>query len=323
MARRAGFVLALLPVLAAPALAQEVYVLGGTQYTRSLDEVTYSFAYAYQQNLSEHFAGTFTWLNEGHVTAHHRDGYSVQLWGRWLNARRTLVLSAGIGPYRFYDTTYGSPGVGGVTDVHNWGLLYSAAAQWYFRHPWVLELRYNRSDTQGSIDTDVLQIGIGYQFDPATRSGPVVPPASYSYAWPERTEVTALAGNTVQNNFHSPHGVAWGFEYRRILTPFIAASATYLDEGDTHVVKRHGLAGQLWLTREFLNHRASVGVAGGLYYARDQDMRGSRTEGLGLLTMAVNYRFTEHIGTRLHWYRTLTANGRDTDVAMLGLAYAF
>jgi len=313
----------LLPLLSAPALAQEVYALGGAQYTHSLDELTYSFAYEYQQNLSEHFTGTFTWLNEGHVTAHHRDGYSVQLWTRWPNLPRTLVVSAGLGPYRYYDTTYGSPGVGGVTDAHGWGVLYSLAAQWYFRVPWVLQMRYNRARTPNSIDTDTLQIGIGYQFDPATRPGPVVPAASYPFTSPERNEVTLMAGNSVQNNFQSPHGVAWALEYRRRLNPYIDATATYLDEGDTHVVKRRGVALQGWLTREFLAHRASVGVGGGFYFARDQDQRGARTEGLGLLTMAAAYRFTEHVATRLHWYRTLTINGRDTDVVLLGLAYAF
>jgi len=313
----------LLPLLSTPALAQEVYALSGAQYTRSLDETTYSYALEYLQNFSEHFAGTFTWLNEGHVTAHHRDGYSVQLWARWLNTPRTLVLSAGVGPYRYYDTTYGSPGVAGVTDAHDWGVLYSVAAQWYFRSPWVLQLRYNRAQTPTSIDTDTLQIGIGYQFDPARRAGPVVPPASYSFTTPERNELTVMAGNSVQNNFESPHGVAWAVEYRRRFTPAIDATATYLDEGDTHVVKRRGVAGQGWLSREFLSHRASVGVGGGFYFARDQDQRGTRTEALGLLTMAVAYRFSEHVATRLHWYRTLTINGRDTDVALLGLAYAF
>ena len=94
-ARLGSLGLVLLPLAAAPALAQEVYALGGAQYTRSLDETTYSFAYEYLQNLSEHFDGTFTWLNEGHVTAHHRDGYSVQLWARWLNAPRAFRKQTG------------------------------------------------------------------------------------------------------------------------------------------------------------------------------------------------------------------------------------
>lgn len=315
--------LVLLPMLSGPAFAQEFYALGGAQYTHSLNETSYSFSYEYLHNLSEHFAGTFTWLNEGHVTDHHRDGLSPQLWARWLSERRTFVLGVGIGPYRYYDTTHGSPGVHGVTDEHDWGVLYSVAAQWYFRYPWVLQLRYNRAETPTSIDTDTLQIGIGYQFDLTTRPGPGVPPATYTFARDERNEITLMAGNSIQNNFQSPHGVAWGAEYRHSVTAFIDLSAAYLDEGDTHVVKRHGVAGEAWLTREFLARRASIGLGGGLYLARDEDLRGQRTEALGLLSMSAAWRFGERIATRLYWYRTLTTNGRDTDVVMLGLGYAF
>src|SRR5690348_18296692 len=53
--RPAGLVL--LPLLSAPALAQEAYALAGAQYTRSLDETTYSYALEYQQNFFEHFVG--------------------------------------------------------------------------------------------------------------------------------------------------------------------------------------------------------------------------------------------------------------------------
>jgi hypothetical protein len=44
---------------------------------------------------------------------------------------------------------------------------------------------------------------------------------------------------------------------------------------------------------------------------------------LGLLAMTATYRWTEGFRMRAYWYRTLTINGRDTDVAMLGLGYAF
>ena len=62
-------------------------------------------------------------------------------------------MSAGVGPYRYYDTTYLTPN-GTLTDAHDWGALFSAAAQWYFRAPWVLEMRYNYARTTTSISTN-------------------------------------------------------------------------------------------------------------------------------------------------------------------------
>src|SRR6516162_5076422 len=121
--------LALLTFLAAlcsPAAGQELYALGGGQYTPSLHEKTYSYSIEYLENFNDYAYGTYTWLNEGHVTDHHRDGYSAQLWLRWPSASRRFTLSAGVGPYRYYDTTE-IAGVG-VTDEHGWGVLGSVAA---------------------------------------------------------------------------------------------------------------------------------------------------------------------------------------------------
>jgi hypothetical protein len=307
---------------APPALAQELYLAAGGQYTPSLREGTYAYSFAYQHNLGNYAFASFTWLNEGHVTDHHRDGYSPQFWLRSLSHERRLALALGVGPYRYYDTTY-VLGTGRVTDAHDWGVLGSFSASYYFRAPWVLQLRYNYARASTSINTNTLLVGFGYQFEGATRPGPVVPPSTYGFASGQRWELTAMAGHTVVNNFDSPSGVAHAVELKRRLLPWLDARLTALDEGDAHVVKRKGGAGQLGLTREFLNHKADVGVAGGFYLARDDDLRGERTRLLGLLSMTMTYHLSNIWSLRAYWNRTLTTNGRDTDVALLGLGYSF
>ena len=64
----------------APAPAQELYILWGGQHTEDLDDNTYSYGFEYLHNLSEHWVARFCWLNEGHVTNHHRDGHTVPAW---------------------------------------------------------------------------------------------------------------------------------------------------------------------------------------------------------------------------------------------------
>jgi hypothetical protein len=217
------------------------------------------------------------WRRFAPLTNHHRDGYSAQLWLRWPSASRRFTLSAGVGPYRYYDTTE-LPGVG-TTDAHGWGVIGSAAAHWYFRNPWMMELRYNYVHTTNSITTHTALIGFGYQFERSSTPGPVWNTELYSFFPPgQRFELTAMAGSTVVNNFNSPHGVAWGAELRYRLTPYIDAIGTYLDEGDERVVKRKGAAGQLGIKREFLNHHADVGVAGGFYFAHDSDYASPATQ---------------------------------------------
>lgn len=185
------------------------------QYTPGLEEPSYSFMYEYLHKLNDHVFATFDWLNEGHVTNHHRDGLSGQVWLRWLSHSRRLALSAGAGPYRYYDTTY-LLSAGGVTNAHDWDVMYSAAAHWYFKAPLgpaaALQLRAHDDEHQHR----------------------------YAAA-PGRLSVRALNAPRV----------------------------------------------------------------------------------LGLLTMALSYRFSERWSTRLYWYRTITTDGRDSDVVLLGLGYSF
>ena len=197
----------------AGATAQELYALWGGQHTQSPDENTYSYSFEYLHNVNEHLVASFTWLNEGHVTNHHRDGHGLQLWYRWLTPERRWTFSLGAGPYRYYDTTV-TEASENSTDAHGWGVMGSVAAHWYFHYPWVLQLRYNYTYTATSITTQTYELGFGYQFDRASRPGPVVPPAQYGFTFPERSEVTAMIGESIVNNLHSPSGTAWPVAYR-------------------------------------------------------------------------------------------------------------
>ena len=318
----AWVVLASLVLLAAPARAQELYALFGGQNTKALSEQTYSYSMAYQHHLSDHAFVSYTWLNEGHVSNHHRDGYSVQLWLRELTPGRRFAFAAGIGPYRFYDTTL-LRGREESTDLHGFGVLGSAAAYWYFRAPWVATLRYNYAYTRTSITTRTYEIGMGYQFETAGRPGPTVPPGSYDFAWPERNELTVMIGQSIVNDFHSPTGAAWALEYRRRLTPYVDVTVAGVDEGDTGVVKRRGIAPEIWISREFAGHRGTVGLGFGPYMTHDDNETGSQNRILGLLTMKLGCRFAGRWSGDAYWYRTVTTNGRDTDVLLVGLGYAF
>jgi hypothetical protein len=321
--RRWRFCLVLtgLMALSAPALAQEFFLLGGVQKTKSLDEQTYSWLFDYQHDISEHFYATFSWQNEGHVTDHHRDGHGLQAWARWVSPARAFTFSAGIGPYRYYDTTTGSNG--NSTDDHGYGVIYSAAAHWYINNPWVMQVRYNHVQANQSFNTDTLQIGVGYQFEYSKTRGPVVPVPTYGFTSDKRSDFTVMAGHSIVNNFQSPKGVAWGLEYRYRLTPFVDFTASFIDEGDADVVKRRGATAQLWIMREFNEHRASIGLGLGPYFTRDEELAGSENKTLGLLTMTGSYRWNDTWSLRGYWNRTVTDNGRDSDVILLGLGYRF
>ncbi len=299
--------------------AQELYGLVGRQRTPEIDETSYAYSIVYQHNVAEYALLSFTWLNEGHVTDHHRDGFGLQGWLRWLNSERTFDATIGVGPYRYYDTTLHPTATTSINE-HGFGVLYSAAVHWYALAPWILQMRYNRAEVSSSISTDTLLFGFGYQFESGDRLGPTVPPRSFGFTSPERNELTLMLGSTTVNDFSSPMGTAGVLEYRRILTPYIDATATAIDEGEAGHVKRRGLAAQLWAGRRFLDQRAMIGLGAGAYVARDDDIS---TNTLGLLTMSLSYDFSRQWHGRASWYRTVTTNSRDTDIIVLGIGRMF
>lgn len=309
------------------AFGQELLLLGGLQSTESLGERSYGYAYSYQHNLGENWYATFTYLNEGHVTNHHRDGHSVQLWWRYLALDRRLTLSIGAGPYRYFDTTDQQPD-GTYDNHHGWGALLSAAATWYVNGgPWMLQARYNRAQTPSSIKTNTLLVGVGYQLDRGDRGGPVVPP-------PGRTdnvtqnELTVFLGETIVNSFDSQTSFAKAVEYRRGLWHYVDGTISYINEGENAALRRNGVAAQAWLTRAFFHDKLTLGVGVGPYYAIDLSQKGlgaasPPSRWSGLMSVSASYRLGDHWLTRLTWNRTVTGYDRDTDVILAGVGYRF
>jgi len=311
-----------------PVDAQEVLAIGGLQRTGSIGETSYGYAYSYQHNLAENWYASFTYLNEGHVTNHHRDGQSAQLWWRYPSADRRFNLAIGAGPYRYFDTT--DIGADGSSDNHHgWGLLTSVAATWYVNGgPWMVQTRFNRTQTWGqSINTNTLLIGVGYQLDRGDRGGPVVPPPSRTDNVTQN-ELTVFTGLTIVNTFDSQTSAAKAIEYRRGLGRYVSGSVSLINEGENTALRRNGVAAQLWLERAFFNDKLTMGLGAGPYYAIDLSEHGRNAPDApsrwsGLLTMSASYRINQHWHARASWNRTVTGYDRDTDIFLLGVGYRF
>ena len=223
--RRAPSVLAVFLLTASGALhAQEFSLLGGV--ARGIGEHTYTWAASYQEGLGEYFAASFTWLNEGHVTGHHRDGQLVQGWVRLPLAERRLVFSAGIGPYRYFDTSTDQQG-SSYSDLHGWGVVYSLRTQYYMSNRWIAQLQLNRVQVQRGPNTNSAMIGVAYQLD-----APDVPgPRDWAPSRSTRVtgnEVTAYLGETVVNSTDSETSLAAALEYRRGIAKYFDWTVGYV-----------------------------------------------------------------------------------------------
>lgn len=327
--RLSSLALAALAALTAPAGAQELMVLGGMHTNPPVpgsDDRGYVYAYVYQQNFTDHWYGTYTYLNEGHLDDHHRDGHSLQLWWRYLALDRRLALSLGAGPYLSFDTT--DPGDNGThTNQHGVSMLASAAATWYVGGPWLLQARFNRTVFASRFQSNTLLLGVGYQLDRGDRPGPfLAPPTAYEASAPN--EVDLMLGGSIVNSFDHDTALAGSIEYRRRLWRYVDGTLSYLDEGSSPVLRRAGVAAQGWINGTFLHDHLTLGLGLGPYYATLLHDTGpasdpSPSRWAGLVTLSASYRFDQHWVARLSWYRVMTKYDRDSDVFVTGVGYRF
>jgi hypothetical protein len=315
-------VLVLSPVVSS---GEELSLLGGTMQNLDNLDSSYSWQIEYLEGLGEHAAWSLSYLNEGHVPVHHRDGNTLQFWGRANLLDRRLSLAAGAGPYFFFDTTRG-PGAGYRND-HGWGGMVSASATWYTEGRWIYQLRTNWVGAVDSIDTFSTVIGVGYQLDPPPSRGPETEEPSQQGKTTEN-ELTLLGGRTIVNSFDSDHSTAISLEYRKGLWRYVDWTVAWLHEGDTRLIRRDGLTTQLWGVREFMERRVALGVGGGIYASLDRNSHPQNGESPGdfldgIATLTGSYRIDGRWVLRASWNRVITSYDRDTDVIVGGVGYRF
>ncbi len=325
--RRTVFIGLLFASLAAPrtAPAQELSVLIGRMQALQPSGGTFSWQVDFRYMPARYLIWSASYLNEGHVTGHKRDGVATQLWGRIPMYKGRLFLSVGAGPYRFFDTTVRPDG--SFNDVHGWAAIYSASAAWYTTTPWLVRLTANRVRGSADLDTNTYVLGVGYQLWKEKEREAVEPPEEEAEI-PLKTgdEVMLFIGQTIVNSPQDQKGIASGIEFRKGILPHLDWTLTWLNEGDPQVLRRNGLGSQLWLVDAYLANRLTVGAGVGGYYFVDrkrppQPGREGTRDLAYLISATASYRFARHWFARLTWNRVLVDYNRDTDVFVVGAGY--
>ncbi len=303
--------------------ADELSVYAGGLKPEPNDSDTYSWALEYRRPVFDDFAASFTWLNEGHITNHHRDGQAVQAWWRSKPKEEMLGLSfdLGIGPYRFYDTSR-PVATERYQNLHGWGVLASAAANYHFDDHWVASLRLNQIDAHGSFDSTALLAGLGYAFDGEGSGGSSadrsLAPAHYSW------ELDGVLGDAILNSFKSQAHTLGGIGGRLQLTDWLSASATYINAGENDTGWRDAVALQLWAEQN-LTRRVTVGVSlGGFFPANETNNSPSSShDPSALIGAEAGYSFSKQWIGRFIWDRVGTGDNHDADIFLFNVGYRF
>jgi hypothetical protein len=314
---------ALFLLLTLPAAGQELVGVAGVTESEMPRAHSYGWLLSYSHDLNPHLSASLSYQNEGHVPSHHRDGHSAQIWARASAFAPQLSLAAGVGPYRYFDTTVAeSPG--SFTDAHGWGVMYSLAASWRAGSgPWIYQLRVDRVATRHNLDTTLLMAGVGYRLD---QDGSFPGNASTRSFADRGNEVALLGGQTIVNSFksESENSVAKSIEYRHAFGPVLRGSLGWLNEGDARLIRRNGVLAQLWLEPSFHRDRFTLGLGLGPYIAVDGYRRAKPdTFASAVITATMSYHFVRGWIGRVSWHRISSNYDRDSDIVLLGAGYRF
>ena len=270
--------------------------------------------------LGDNFAYSLSYLNQGHFISHHRDGNAANLWVRTNLFDRQLSLGIGAGGLFYYDTK--QPVNGTAQDVHGWGTMVNVAATWYTRSRVFYQLQGYWVRGGHSFDSLTALAGIGYQLDAPPSKGPDVQGVQQS----ERTtdnEITVFGGETVVNIPGDGRSGAIALEYRRGLWKYLEWTAGALYEGRSSLVDRYGLITQLWLAKNFLDDRISMGIGGGPYISIDRRNDINRVRFPIIFSTTGSYKISQDWDIRATWDRIITTYNRDSDIFLGGLGYRF
>jgi hypothetical protein len=316
-----------LVLLCTPALAQEFYVLGGVVDSNNLAARSYSWQLEYMLSLNKYFDASLSYLNEGHLSDHHRDGDSLQLWTHTDLFDSRISLAVGAGPYYFYDST-SDTARGPYVDDHGFGGMFSFAATYHMDSRWLLQLRTNWVKIGNNFDTVSAVAGIGYQLEPLLSASEQNPDKNLQNNITTNNSVTLYLGQTVLNSLERSQGVATSIEYRKGLYRYLDWTASWLYEGNPSLLRRNGGITQMWAVRPFLDDYLSLGAGLGVYIPIDGKLGVTEGENKsklisGIFSMTTSYRFYPHLETRVTWNRILTNYNMDADVFLGGIGYLF
>ena len=276
---------------------------------------------SYRKTVAPYFATSLAYLNDGHFPGHHRDGVTAEAWLPINLFARHVTISAGAGPFYYYDTVAART-PSGFADIHGWAWMFSLDTTWQFRGdrtgPFI-ELRLDHTAPAKSIETTSIGLGIGYRgFSDIHNTAD--PTAVEGFA---ANEVAGYYWKTVVNSFSSQTSRAEEVEYRRQIWRELRASVGFLNEGDAQLIRRNGITAEVWAEPSFNSGRWSIGAGFGGYSAIDKYQPAPGRHVSGVVSATVSVRPFKHLDMRFLWHRIVTDYSRDTDVVLWGLGYRF
>lgn len=297
----------------------------GESYSSTTGEWAPSYDVQYQQVLHKAWSASFDYLNEGHYTGHHPDGYGLELW-YWLRLPTSypLSLSVGAGTLYYFDTI--TPAGGASVDSHGFAPMASATLRGRLWHNWDWMLTAKAIDPSHDIKTQMLMLGVGYwiQDAPSEAGGQGLGILDRQADGAGPDELSAYGLLDVINISGNPSSWGASVEYRHRFQRYIDGTLTYLYEGDPKVARRSGFSGQIWPVRATSLFGTEIGAGFGAYAFIDRKhiptaSRETPAQLAPIVSLMLSYPTHSAWFTRFIWDRVVSNYSRDADIWRLGV----
>jgi hypothetical protein len=310
--------------------AQSLSYLRGDSYSNSEHESSLFYKIEYRAMIYDGFAAAFDYVNEGHFTGHHPDGYGLELSYQYrFPSDYRMYLVGGVGAFYYFDTI--TPAGGQSTDAHGLAPMATLSLRgqlWKWNKlDWVLSA--DSIDPTHDVKDQLLSLGLAYWLSDPSDPGMFDKPRDQSVWAPTyRSELSVYGVLSVINISGNPNAFGASAEYRYIISRSIEGTIAYIYEGDPRVARRSGVTLQLWPVRHDVSSGFEVGAGFGAYAFVDkkhQLIPGQTTTAAvaPVVSLMLSHAIYSHFFARAIWDRVVSNYSRDADIWRIGVGLTF
>lgn len=252
----------------------------------------------FRQDLQPYFSWSESYLNEGHVFYHKRDGLATQFWGQIPFFTSRFKLAAGLGLYFYADTK--SDDNFSYADKHGVAPIFSIEAIYNLNNYWFAKFTYSYIHPNNNYIANLYVLGFGYRFFDSPKN-------NFSADAALKNELTIFLGQKVYNDLNDEKNFLLTAEYRRNFLEHFDWTLSWLCEKD--------FGTQFWLVDNLQNKKFNLGIGVGPAYVKNNLD--------GLVSIMASYHFKQNWFGRILWNRVLSNNNNDRDDFLVGIGYKF
>jgi len=160
--------------------AQEIAFLSGQTTAVDTNDSSYAWKIDYRQEFARYSAWSVSWINEGHVDGHRRDGPTALLWLVLPLFKQRASIALGAGAYRYFDTVAEPNGRGSI-DNHGFAPVYSVSGTIYTPTPIFLRMTLDQIVAGGTLKRKPFKRGSAIDFGKRLPVKKAMRPASTLY----------------------------------------------------------------------------------------------------------------------------------------------